>query len=272
MAKLLSPRLRFAYDPKAFSLSYRASEEPQLLDIDLLAKGKVFPFPPTITLQAWIDHANLGFAAGAEFPPSDTRVEQVSGRRLTDAGDSMGPAYRFGLSVSCVSPFYLRNLVDRLSTPSATVDVAHLRITGTLRVDDSPLSVTSERMQKWLKDRAAYPGRPSMLPFALVERSVKRGRRVRVTFVRAPSAEQLRSFQLLTSHWRNAIARYPDVAGDAPGSTSFGVQQVTQEGSVVTTELTKFLYAPAPAIDSLLGALVRFHAETLPIASVHVEA
>jgi len=104
-SRLLSPRPRFAYEPGAFSLSYRASNEPQLLDIDLLATGKVFPFPPTIALSAWIEHANQGFGAGAEFAPARTRVEQVSGRRLNDAGDSMGPAYQFGLRVVCVSPF-----------------------------------------------------------------------------------------------------------------------------------------------------------------------
>jgi len=241
-SRLLSPRLRFAYEPGAFSLSYRASNEPQLLDIDLLATGKVFPFPPTIALSAWIEHANQGFGAGAEFAPARTRVEQVSGRRLNDAGDSMGPAYQFGLRVVCVSPFYLRNLVDRLSTPSATIDVAHLNIKGALAVDDSPLTVTTDRMKKWLKDRSAYVGRPLTLPFKLTEKAVKRGREVRVTFVEAPSAEHL------------------------------GVQEVTQEGSVVTTKLTKFLYAPAPAIDALLGGLARFHLAVLPIASVDVHA
>ncbi len=54
---LISPRLRFAYRPNAFSLSYRASDEPQLLTIDLLAGGKVFPFPSTISLRTWITHA-----------------------------------------------------------------------------------------------------------------------------------------------------------------------------------------------------------------------
>ena len=269
---LISPRLRFAYQPGAFSLSYRGSEEPQHLDIDLLATGKVFPFPPTIALNGWIAHANMGFAAGVEFSPTRTRVEQVSGRRPGDAGDSTGPAYRFGLSVACVSPYFLRTLVDRLSTPSAKVDVAHLQITGALAVDASPLSVTTERMKKWLKDRSAYVGRPSGLPFDLSEKAVKGDRRVRVTFVSAPSAEQLTAFALLISNWSNAIARYPNVTGDAPGSAAFGVQDTTQEGCVVTTMLTKFLYAPAPAVDSLLGALVRFHAERLPMALVDIHA
>lgn len=185
---------------------------------------------------------------------------------------SLGPGYRFGPEVTALSPLFLRNLVDKLSTPSREAEVAHLQIHGALELDASPLSIITEAMQAWLKDREASVGRPAQLPFALTEKTVRRGQSLRVVFKTPPDEKQLHGFKGLTSEWSGVISRYPNVAGDAPGSTTFGVQQVTQADAVITTKLTKFLFAPKPAIGTLLGALVLFYERVLAIESVDVQA
>jgi hypothetical protein len=256
----------------SLDVAYRASAEPQLLDVRVKLSG-----PAEAPLAPWaigtlVECINRGLAGGAELAPSlgSAALEAGPTGEGPPAAGELGPEYAFRLSVAGVSPRFLRVIVENLAACGGRASrVLGISIVGALPPDGSPLSAREREVSAWLEDPDAYPGTFRDPGFPVALRAVPRGAALRVTLASKTTDVAAPALEDLFSSWQSAVLTYPNATRTARGL-------MDPHGTFARTrtdffaKVTLFDHARGPCRAALVTALARFHATVTPIASAEI--
>jgi hypothetical protein len=255
---------------KDLTVAYRASAEPQRLEVLASIKGfAAFPFGPISML--WFERGiRAGGAGGAEFAPTAGIATHVSGPLKNGDEGFMGPDFRWELEVASVSPYFLRNIVSTFSNIGAPYETTSVSILGSLPVDDSPLSVRESDVKAWLEDDHSFmkawadPG----FPLKTVEAN-RNAATVRLVLDR--DIDKQLSDDILTAigTWNVLVDSYPNLARTGRGKGHAGPRTATKKREMVTT-YDEFDYLRDPSQALLSNVLSHFHAKVCPIREAEI--
>jgi hypothetical protein len=244
-------------------VAYRASAEPQLVDlyVELTAPDRMGRVP--ILVRRLVDEINGGAAGGAQFPPAQGRARCLSGPL---SAREPGPVYRYVLDVAGVSPQFLRHLVE---TASAGGDVRTLAVRGALPLDDGPLSVREAQVSAWLHQPRTHM--EAYAPHFPVRDLGRQGRSgfVRAALVDGTSDDLLRAFDEVLLVFSGLLLSYGPPGGIGrsrvvlPPSAGRG-------GRVLAARWSDFSCERGPARDALVNVMSAFHARTAQIERLDV--
>lgn len=263
-------KLGLEFVQEHLSVEYRASDKPQTLVIEAhISAIPVFPTGP-LNMRWFESTIGAGGAGGAEFSPTTGSVEHVSGPLKTTDDGSRGPNYRWEMRVAGVSPLFLRNIVPSFGTIGAPGKTTFLRITGSLPLDDSPLSVREAAVIRWLDDRESFMKAWPDLGFPVkTKEGASRAATVRVRFCQAVTKKLVEKLELTIAIWVMAIGHYPSLDFSHRGRGQ-GVTQTAKTKSEVVCTYPAFDYAREPAQAVLVNMLACFHAKVAPIAEAEI--
>jgi len=262
------PGLDFAKDH--LSVAYRASDKPQSLEIRATINGlSAYAGGPISML--WFERAmRAGGAGGAEFAPSAGNAKHVSGPLKPGEEGANGPDYRWELKVTAISPYFVRNLVTKLGIIGMGAKTTSVAITGSLPLDDSPLSVREAQVKKWLDDPHAFmtawpdPGFPLKTKAAAASAAT-----IRVKLKDAVDKKLVDKFELALSMWRNAANMYPNLKLSGFGKAQASPRTTKTKSEIVSTyDEFDFLREPSQAV--LINMLSYFHAKVSPIVEAEI--
>jgi hypothetical protein len=250
------------------SVAYRASDKPQTLEIRATIEGvPAYAMAPAFML--WFERAMCaGAAGGAEFSPLAGHAEHVSGPLKPGDEGTLGP-YRWELTVTAISPFFIRNLVQRLAAVGAKRTTS-VSITGSLSLDDSPLSVREATVIRWLDDSRAFMKAWPDVGFPVkTKEGTKRAATTRLRFKGTVDKKLVEKVELAVGMWRGAINMYPNLALTGFGSGHAGAKVAKTKSEVVCT-YEAFDFVREPSLAVLINMLAYFHARVAPIAEAEI--
>jgi hypothetical protein len=253
------------FTKKNLAVSYRASEKPQDLHVDVeLSRPR-----QTLDLNT-IQSLGLDMGSGAAgsdvFPPSAGTADLLA---PTGPLPKATKKHRITYRVASIAPIYVRLLVEQLRAIAETEPLAGMQITGDLPLDATPLSVNEATVRKWLDDPAAYPKRwPKLAYRHEVEELDAKGVSARVRFARDVPPAFRKEMQFFFLGWRNIVVNYVSPEGEfirqKLGPT---VPKCAGTKREVTMSIEDFEHTRRPSADLLLNMLQKVHDEKLPIES-----
>jgi hypothetical protein len=266
----LHPKLDFV-DRGGLYVAYRASAEPQLLEIRVEAAGPDTIGMGTSLLRGLLSVAASGATSGVDFAPTAGRATLLSGPRTPDDPGGRGPVFEWELEVAAMSPLYLRHMVEDLALAGwPEHPVLSVGIRGELAPDDSPLSARTADVRRWLRDAEAYPGFAGPPPFPLVELDYADAKdalvRVRPAGIHARTV--LDRFDTTLLRWASYLVGLPSREAGPIGSS--GTMRSAASKRELVARFEDFDVFRAPARDALLAVLTRFHAEVAPLDRVEI--
>lgn len=249
---------------------YRASEEPQRLDVDIHTTG---PIPVDFAgafRRRILDMVNYGAAGGSLFDPVLGKARLLS---APDEGPMFGPDYRWSLEIAGVAPIALRTFVEQLRVSGGLIQpVTSMALQGSLPTDGSALSVDADRVRGWLRDPSAYTEEWPSPGFPVIAREVSSGATLRIALDDAIDAALSDTLRTLAISWVNFTSEYLAEHGEHvrvdPGwklLPSFGLGK--REISARYREFPRKRLASRAVIVNMLA---RFHQTVAPIAEVEV--
>jgi hypothetical protein len=251
----------------ALTVSYRASAEPQVLEIRLsTAALPAMPFGPGEML-AMTRLVQWGAAGGADFSPTKGAAKVVSGSVPTvDKQPLVATDYEWEVEVAGVCPLFIRTIVEHLAISGSPHLVKSMSIHGRLPPDGSPLSVTEQDVRKWIEDPAAYPGEWKA-PFEIEDKRIGKGAALRVKLAGAVDANVFTQFGGLVGYWTVAVQKFFDHTATKHGGLT-AVPTKKQGPNECSANWKFFDIVQEPARRTLNNMLVRFHETVAPIAEV----
>ena len=261
------PRLEFRRRPARFEVAYRASLEPQVLDIGLDFARPVHNGMPEAQMRQVVTHLAMGVTGGAEFSPDRSTAKHLEGDLSAPERENGEAHYRWRVEVQGVSPRYLRHIVARMVlSGGAGIAIESMTIRGALDADDGALSVDTATMERWMTDPDAWLGPPTEAPFAVVDVASEQGMKLKLVPKSAPTAATVTALSKQLLEWTDAIAFMPL----RPDRGFLAPPKVTKTSSSLTAQAKAFPVDPRPARDQLLAFLVRFHETQCPLKSVEL--
>jgi hypothetical protein len=253
----------------AFDVAYRASKDPQTLDIVLELSG-----PSELPLAPWaiggfVACVNRGLAGSSDFAPAAGRAMFESGPTgLGEAApNELGPKYEFKVSVAGVSPLFLRVLVEQLAGCGHPNRLKSVSIVGSLPSDGSELSLRERQLTGWLDEPASYPRVWPAPGFRVETKSIPRGATISVQLAKGEIDPVATELEETISTWQTALLGYGNAAkkgrGVAAPHASFA-----RTRSSLHAKLELFDHDRGPAHAALVNALARFHVAVAPLATV----
>lgn len=249
---------------------YRASAEPQRLDIDLRTTG---PIPVNFAgtfLRRIVDLASYGAGGGTVFAPTAGMARLLA---PMPEGPMFGPDYRWELEIAGVAPIALRTFVEQLRMSGGILQpVTSMSIQGSLPLDASPLSVDTEQVRAWLRDPNAYTEEWPTPGFPVRMRELSSGATLRVALEDAIDQTLSDALRTLAISWINFTSEYLAEHGAHvhvdPGwklLPSFGMGK--RELSARYAEFPRKRNASRAVIVNMLS---RFHHTVAPIVEVEI--
>ncbi|MBK7400807.1 MAG: hypothetical protein IPJ34_32285 [Myxococcales bacterium] len=162
------------YLASALSVSYRASETPQTMEVRLrFARPQV---PRVLGINLQFASCNSGLGGGVDFDPAKSQLDVIGGDPM-----SLEPAMEhvYQARVASVSPAFIRQL-------TCTISAGEQRRPGELRhsrrtaLDGTRNSVRESNILERLRNRDMFTERWPALAFELVEARVRRGLSLRM--------------------------------------------------------------------------------------------
>jgi hypothetical protein len=252
------------------TVAYRASAEPQRLEIRASINGlAAYPFGPIAML--WFERGiRAGGAGGAEFAPTAGVASHVSGPLKSGEEGFMGPDFRWELEVAAVSPYFIRNIVSTFGNIGAPYDTTSVSILGSLPLDDSPLSVRESDVKAWVEDDHSFMRAWADPGFPLKTMPANRNAAT-VRLVLDRDIDKNLSDDILTAIgvWRILIGSYPNLARTGRGKGHAGPRTATKKREMVVT-YDEFDYLRDPSQALLINVLSHFHAKVSPIREAEI--
>ncbi|KYF49764.1 hypothetical protein BE04_24725 [Sorangium cellulosum] len=250
-------------------VAYRGGVLPQIVGIDVSLSGADPESIAPIVIEGLVDQINAGGAGGAEFPPELGEAQVLSGPMEIDEPEATGPDYHWDLQVRAVSPRFVRNIVESMTSASAVVKVQSMRVTGSLPLDEGPLSVRDAQVRAWLDDPTAYLGAWPELGFPVHHVASPRGVTLRVRLAGELTDEHYDSLTRLLDTWGSVVQFYANLGG-----TEMGAMQPDAHLGRTKREFRAgklfFDHTYAPTRDVLVNLLSRFHRVEAPIEQVEI--
>lgn len=254
-----------------FDVSYRASDEPQTLRIDVTTIDKSTKRSAPIIVKRLIELVNAGAASGALFSPDASFAERLSGP--WDGPDAFGPDFSWVLRVKAVSPLFLRTMVDQLRKCGHDQAVTTMRIKGELAPDGSAHSVDAARMRAWLDDPDAYVDEWPNPGFEVVAKESEHTY-VAVTMaapIEPPFEEALKHTAM---RWLIAAAAYVDDDGRAIMRTKESLERhlpaFDTNGDCFVASFEEFRHRFMPARAIIVNMLAKMSAQGAAIKRVEI--
>jgi hypothetical protein len=249
---------------------YRASAEPQRLDIEIRSAGPVPVEFGRVYLRRVLDIVNFGAAGGPIFDPALGAARLLAG---PPEGAAFGPDYRWAIEIAGVAPIALRTFVEQLRSSGGLLQpVTSMALWGSLPPDAGPLSVTESDVRAWLRDPDAYVDSWPSPGFPVRSREVASGATLRVELadeITRPIAEALRTLGVA---WVNVTSEYVAEWGAHAVITpawkllpSFGMGR-----RELSARYPEFPRRRAPARAAIVNMLARFHRTVAPIVEAEV--
>ncbi|WP_437483310.1 hypothetical protein WME75_42590 [Sorangium sp. So ce1014] len=240
-------------------VAYRASLDPQLVDISVATAGVTrFPYAQ-LTVRKLLTSVNSGSAGGARFPPT------AGAAIITDEGsDPCGPNYFWRVRMAAVDPLFLRTVVEELRMAGLDHPVTSMRITGSLPLDATVLSVREADVKRWLDDPDAYVGQWPDPGFPVVDQGRWAMFRIRLGAEITPALR--RKLDLLALGWLNDVSSYIwDTGEPEAGRIDRSLPRCGSGKVEFAAGYDDFYFKTGPARARLVNALSRFHATVAPI-------
>lgn len=248
----------------------RASEQPQVLDVDIRTAGPVPIEFGRVFLRRVLDIVNFGAAGGSVFDPSIGAAHLLSG---PPAGAALGPDYRWSIEIAGIAPIAFRTMVEQLrNSTGLLVPVTSMAITGTLPLDASPMSVTEDHVRAWLGKPDALVDEWPTPGFPVVAREVSSGATLRIELadeITQPIAEALRTIGVA---WVNVTSEYVSEWGEPVNVKpawkllpSFGMGR-----RELSARYREFPRRRAASRAAIVNMLARFHRSVAPVAAVEI--
>lgn len=247
------------------TVRYRGSTERQKLTIDVIRSGRCQA--PCLAAYNLRNSLNLGFAGGADFHPT-TGFGEV----LAESPDLQGPELHWEIDVAGLSPLALRNLIENHSSIYAPPQ--QMVIVGSLALDDSPLSVTEQKVVPWLDSFEAYPMAWPEPGFEIEEDTIPKGAFIRVDLDGLATSEVLEKFHWTVACWNGQTQKYP--LSNRKKQRNKDIRQVSEDpqlGHTKSSLTASWQYLDIyfdPGRDLLINGLVWFHHKVAPIRRVHI--
>jgi hypothetical protein len=265
---VLLSHLDFAKD--SLWVRYRASAEPQRLDIDIRTAGPVPVEFGRVYLRRVLDIVNFGAAGGSLFDPLLSSARLLSG---PPEGAALGPDYRWSIKIAGVAPVALRTFVEQLRSSGGLLQpVTSMALQGSLPPDGGLLSATEDDVRAWLRDPDAYVDVWPAPGFPVLPRAIESGATLRIALadeITPPIAEALRT---LAVAWVNVtseyVAEWGQLAVISPAwkfLPSFGMGR-----RELSARYHEFPRRRAPSRAAIVNMLARFHRTIAPIVEAEV--
>lgn len=248
-----------AFTKRNLRVAYRASLDPQIVDISITTGG-VAPFPiAQTTLRKLLTSVSSGSAGGARFPPTAGSAVVVD-----EGPDPVGPNYFWKVRLAAVDPLFLRTFVEEMRTAGGGHKVTSMQITGSLPLDSSDLSVREADVKRWLDDPEAYLEQWPDPGFPIVDRGKWAMFRLRLGAEITP--ELRRKLDFLALGWLNDVSSYVWDSGEAESGDSDNCLPRCGSSKVeFAAAYHDFYFSSGPARARLINALSRFHHTVAPI-------
>ncbi len=250
-------------------VAYHASPTVQELDVVVRARGLPSKGAANWYFQNLVDTINAGAAGGALFSPSAGFAEMLTGPR-SDA-EALRTDHHATFRVAAVAPMFMRTFVEDLRFVNIEEPVTELRISGSLPLDDTPMSVTEREVRSWLDDPTAYLGAWPSPGFALDLDQLREGAALRVVLVDPASPERREKLEELSVRWLNAIRNYVSFDGrEVTPNPGRQLPRFGQSKREFRASFDEFLWARQSSCDVVVNLLTRFHETVAPIAEAEV--
>lgn len=260
--------MEFKKRPPHFDVAYRASAEPQILQIDVVLNSRHSAGAPEANLRQAIRHMGMGVTGGSEFAPSQSTAKHRSGPIDPSKARDDTDTYRWKIEVAGVSPKYLRHLVSQIQWMGGGSKAMTIR--GTLPVDEGPLSVTTEIMDRWMTSRSAWASAYPTIPFAITEVERASGCKVAVETASPPSkGAQDALFQHLRE-FAAAVYGMPATTDDPLLVRIGGAPKMGMTKKKINAEFQAYALTGKGPRDQLVNFLIRFHETIAPLTSVEL--
>lgn len=255
-----------------FSVTYRASLDPQLLRLRVSTAGPASKRVGPIVVRRILDLINGGAACGRLYLPEESRAERIFGP--WNGADAFGPEYLWTLRVSGVCPEFMRLIVEISRKVGLEHRVLSMDVWGSLPPDGGVASATTSRVKQWLSDSRAYVPRCRAPSF---DCSQDDGAHLRAALLRLNNKAGLgtqRAIEAVFAKWLlgsavivgadgRPVERHLDLV-----ERMMPACEMTNEGLLVS--LGDFPHAAAPAADMLINMLQRLNADIHAIDAVHL--
>jgi hypothetical protein len=197
-------------------IRYRASAEPQELDVDIRTRGIIPIDFAGVALRRIMDIVTFGAAGSSVFAPSVGAAKVLSGPPLAPIGlPSYGPDYHWTLEVAGIAPVTFRTFVEQLRISGGyLVPVESLSLTGSLPLGDTPLSITEQQVKSWLDDPKAYAEEWPAPGFTVLRGDVAEGATLRILLADEITAELSEALKTICLAWVNVTSEYVSESGD----------------------------------------------------------
>lgn len=265
-------------DRFTLDVRYRASAEPQDLQIRIAARpngSRTTDYPARLGYV--VDMVNSGLAGGALFPPEQGSATILDGPRpLETITDN---ELTWTLRVQAVDPHWFAIALDMLADDWSVADNLVLgerfatdpsfypdrvSIQGQLEPDDSPLSATSALVLAWLRDPSEAYAPWKEVPFAVKERPVTKGARLRLKVGMTDRPTQ-RALSSRLSDLAFVLNAHPGAGWpNSPG-------RVAATKTMLTVAWDEFPCPRSIARGPILNLVRAFHSRVTPVGLLEME-
>jgi hypothetical protein len=258
-------RNRVAFAETGLTVAYRASTEPQILEIRAKCPRKPPKTLAGMLFKVLTNCTSKGAGGGEEFAPGQVRFKHVSGPLNDNERAAAGPEWVWKVEVASLAPRYIRNIVEHLSLcGGGGCLLKSMSIIGELGLDDTPMSVRERDVVGWLADPLAWPRAWAKPPFDVKDVVSNGGVSIRLK-MGAPITQELndRVTNELLDAWSSEIAVY--VARDGSGGRMIVRPSLSASKTTYAMHYNHFTFEPKPTRDMLVNMLVWFHDNACPI-------
>jgi len=263
----MAPRLGFEFVDGNLTVAYRASAEPQTLDVHVKCAGKPMEVHAPMHARGIAKAATVGAIGGAEFHPTAGVAKLLSGP--LDPPASEGPEWHYSFEVASMSPRYIRNIVHRMAYAGARTPPVSMSIVGSLAIDDTPMSITERTIAAKIDDPYFFPEAWPKPPFAVQVVAPKpEGVTLKIKVAGSIEPPTKAAMVQLVQSWSNHIALYLDGNG-LPGRMVIN-PKTSNNKTTFTMFYNLFTFEPKPARDMLVNMLIHFHEKVAPLAEVEL--
>ncbi|AGP36437.1 hypothetical protein [Sorangium cellulosum] len=252
-------------------VQYQASRDPQELRIHIETGAVIHMKAALIALRGPFDWINFGVAGGAEFPPWESRAEEM-GFDFLEERPSWGPGYDFTLRVQCVSHRFIRLLIESLRISGWGNPVRRMVVVGSLPIQDPATSVTERDIRAAIHDPTAYPGAWPERGFPIELLESVQGVTVEIELVDKVSPSLQFDVDTLLTLWPNVLMNYLNDRGESVVIQDIGprIPRIARRKRTVVATYDHLPHAREPSRAALVNLLSRFHRRVAPIASARI--
>jgi hypothetical protein len=264
---------RFEFLRIGFDVSYRASDEDQLVRIDLTTLERSNKRSAPLFVKRMIELINAGAACGSMFAPKASAAVRVSGP--WDGPDAFGPDFHWVLKVRGVAPLFWRTVIDHLRRCGDEQPITTMRIRGEQPMLGDGFDVDTRTMREWLESADAYIDECLTPGFRILQqRGPDAGFSVQAS--RLLDDTQIASLKQAGLRWLMATASYLDAAAKPVVREHASYDKHLPrfemrdelEGTVIEVRYEAFPHDCRAARAVLVNLLAKARADGMPIASV----